>query len=369
MDSDPDGGRTDASSSDFEEYDQVERPQAYRLAEGGEEEFDDEFEFRTCDMRLYFEGGEDGKERFARELGAAMEEIGFAILVGHGIDPELHDEAAQWVIDLFTKPSLEKRLEYSAKRVGSINQGYFPIKETSDIHPDLVEGWVFCRRAFDINHDPGFFVDDFWPIPEAERFFRRLCLETTTLIKPLTESVFRYLGVDPHLYDERLTGTNFGLRLNYYPPISAKDDASGAGRLLGHEDIDLFTLLPAPRVEGLQVLNRKNGKWVRLTAPPGSIIMNTGEYMQRITNDILPATTHRVSKPQDPSQHGNTRVSFPFNVYVWENQILEVLPGISNPKYPPIKAVVFHTNTTAKYYGDGYAVGDGGDEEGGSERI
>lgn len=320
----------------------------YSMAEAGEGEFDEEYQFRICDMRLYFDGGEEGKERFAQELGAAMEEIGFAILVGHGIDPELHEEAEQWVIDLFTKPALEKKLEYSAQLVGAINQGYFPVKEATDIPPDLVERWMFCRRAFDVNQDPGFFVDDFWPIAEAEQFFRRLCLETATLVNPLTESIFRYLGVDPHLYDERLTRTNFGLHLNYYPPISAADDASGAGRLMGHKDFDWFTLLPAPRVEGLQVLNRKSGKWVRLTAPPGSIVMNTGEYMQRVTNDILPAATHRVSKPSDGSHHGRTRVSFPFNVYLWENELLEVLPGIPDPKYPPIKAVVFHANATVK---------------------
>ena len=52
-------------------------------------------------------------------------------------------------------------------------------------------------------------------------------------------------------------------RLNYYPPISNQDDASGAGRMLGHEDVDLFTILPAQEVEGLQVLNRENGKWIR----------------------------------------------------------------------------------------------------------
>ena len=40
-------------------------------------------------------------------------------------------------------------MRFRAQRHGSVNQGYFPIKETSDMHPDLVEGWVFCRRAFD----------------------------------------------------------------------------------------------------------------------------------------------------------------------------------------------------------------------------
>ncbi len=359
MNSDSDSKRTDANSADYQQFDQVQRPQTYRLAEGAQEEFDEEFQFRTCDLRECFEGGEEGRDRFAQTLGAALEEIGFAILVGHGIDPALHDEAERWVIDLFTKPSLEEKLRYSAKRVGSVNQGYFPVKETTGIHPDLVEGWVFCRRAFDINQDAGFFVQDFWPIPEAEQFFRRLSLETSTLVMPIMRSMLRYLGVDPHHYDKKLTGANFGLRLNYYPPISARDETSGAGRLLGHEDIDLFTLLPAPKIEGLQVLNRTNGKWVRLDAPPGSIILNTGEYMQHVTNDVLPATTHRVGKPRDPEHAQKTRVSFPFNVYLWEDEILEVLPGIPNPKYEPIKAITFHTRTTAKYYGDDYAVEDG----------
>ena len=164
------------------------------------------------------------------------------------------------------------------------------------------------------------------------------------------------LGCDPHLYDARLTGTNFGLRLNYYPPMSEQDDQSGAARLLGHEDIDMFTFLPAPRVEGLQVLNRRNMKWVRINAPRGSIILNTGDYMQRITNDVFPSTTHRVSKPRDPAMRRETRVSFPMAVYLWEEEMLEVLPCIDTPKYEPVKAINFHTSITSKFYGDDYAV-------------
>jgi isopenicillin N synthase-like dioxygenase len=34
-----------------------------------------------------------------------------------------------------------------------------------------------------------------------------------------------------------------------------------------------------------------------MKAPPGSIIINTGDYMQRITTTGLPSTTHRVGKP------------------------------------------------------------------------
>ena len=80
--------------------------------------------------------------------------------------------------------------------------------------------------------------------------FRRLCLAHEALILPVMQSLLLDLGCDPHLYDRRLTRTNFGQRLNYYPPMSAADEASGAGRLLGHEDVDLFTFLPAPAGRG-----------------------------------------------------------------------------------------------------------------------
>jgi isopenicillin N synthase-like dioxygenase len=164
------------------------------------------------------------------------------------------------------------------------------------------------------------------------------------------------IGTDPHAYDSKLAGTNFGLRLNHYPPMSEAQDRSGAGRLFGHEDVDLFTILPATRVDGLQVWNHRSGKWVRMRAPPGSIIINTGDYMQRITNDVLPSTTHRVGKPSDGSHRFAPRVSFPMAVYVWEEEMLEVLPGLGEPKYDPVKAIAFHTRSTSKFYGDDYAV-------------
>jgi isopenicillin N synthase-like dioxygenase len=78
--------------------------------------------------------------------------------------------------------------------------------------------------------------------------------------------------------------------------------------------------------------------------------------MQRIANDRLPSTTHRVGKPSDGSHLSAARVSFPMAVYLGEDEILEVLPGLGLPKYPPIKAITFHTRSTSKFYGDDYAV-------------
>jgi amino acid transporter/isopenicillin N synthase-like dioxygenase len=329
-----------ATNQDFIRYEQVEKPQSYHLAEAPEEAFDDDFQIRTCDMN---------SPTFARDLGDALHEIGFAILEGTGVDPKLYEQAEDKIVEIFERCSLEEKMRFRAQRNGSVNQGYFPIKETSNMHPDLVEGWVFCRRAFDR-------IEEFWPAPGYGHFFGQIVHAHERLILPVMQSMLMYLGCDPHLYDRKLRGTNFGLRLNYYPPMSRAMDDSGAARLLGHEDVDMFTFLPAPRVEGLQILNRRNMKWIRVVAPPGTIILNTGDYMQRISNDIFPSTTHRVSKPRDPAMRQQPRVSLPMAIYVWEDEVLEVLPGLPNPKYPPVKAIEFHTSITSKFYGDGYAV-------------
>ena len=348
----------DSLSSQFVKYDQVTKSHTYRLAEGGADEFDEDYEIATIDFEPFLLGGEADKARVASEFAAALEEIGFAVLVGHGVDPAIYDDMEELTHELFTSTSLAEKMRFRAARHGSVNQGYFPIEETSDIHPDLVEGWVWCRRAFDIPQDreQPFEAETFWPDAEYERKARRLVLAHEQLFKPIAQAMLQGLGSDPHALDRRLTQTNFGLRFNYYPPMTAEQDSSGAARLLGHEDVDLFTILPASRTDGLQVWNHRSGKWVRMKAPPGSIIINTGDYMQRITNDRLPSTTHRVGKPSDRSHTSHARVSFPIAVYVWENELLEVLPGLGEPKYEPIKAIAFHTRSTSKFYGDEYAV-------------
>jgi len=346
-----------AINQEFKKYEGVHKDHKYNLVENEDvDQFDDEFVIQTCDMREFFEGGDEGKAIFAKKLGSALEEIGFAVLSGHGVNTDLYNQAENKVADLFENTTLEERMVYEATRHGSVNQGYFPIKETTQIHPDLVEGWVFCRRAFNLPENINYKESDYWPKPGFEPLFRQIIQSHEKLILPIMQSILSYLGCDTHLYDEKLKATNFGFRLNYYPAISKEDDASGAGRMLGHEDVDLFTILPAQSVDGLQVYNRANGKWIRLNPEPGTIILNTGDYMQRITNDRLPSTTHRVSKPKTANFLGKPRITIPMAVYVWEDELLEVLPGLTPIKYEPISAIKFHTGITSKYYGDEYAV-------------
>ena len=350
--------RVNTSSAEYRRYDQVAKQHTYRLAENPSDEFDEDYQIDCLDFSRFLSGTAEEQAIFARDLGKALGEIGFAILTRHGVDAGFYRALETDVRRVFEDTSLATKLQFRAARHGSVSQGYFPIRETSDIHPDLVEGWVWCRRAFDLPQvrSAPFDPADYWPTAGLEPRFRELVNVHEPLFKPIAQAILQGLGVDRHLLDDRLVETNFGLRLNYYPPLDDAALQSRAGRLLGHEDVDLFTLLPASSVDGLQVWNHVSGKWIRLSAPEGSLIINTGDYLQRLSNDRLPSTTHRVGQPRNAADLGRPRVSMPMAVYLWEDELLEVLPGLGTPRYEPIRAITFHTRSTAKFYGDDYAV-------------
>ena len=68
---------TEAVNQEFIRYDQVEKAHTYHLAEDGQEDFDEDFQIKTCDLDQFLNGGDAGKERFAQEFGSALEDIGF----------------------------------------------------------------------------------------------------------------------------------------------------------------------------------------------------------------------------------------------------------------------------------------------------
>ncbi len=366
-------------------HEMVNKDQLYRFEDDGSEEFDDDFVVPVIDMAQYLAGAPGAMSSFATELGDSLTDIGFAVLTGHGVDAALVKGAEAAVAKLFDR-SLVAKQAFAASRppMCSVNQGYFTKGETSSLTADLVEGWVLTRRAFggledrygprlqhaEITKEHGGGVDTqgrFIPLDCAsiEGVLTEYVRAMELLPLPITRAMLHYLGCDAtstNLMDEHMHHPSCGLRLNYYPPISSDEDASGAGRLLGHEDVTFITLLPAPATEGLQILNRQTRKWIRVQAEPGTIILNTGDYMQRISADRFPSTTHRVSKPRTPAERLQPRVTVPLNIYLWEDTTIEVLPHLvaqgEGHDYAPINAQAFHTAITEKYYGHPGKEGD-----------
>lgn len=112
--------------------------------------------------------------------------------------------------------------------------------------------------------------------------------------------------------------------------------ASGADDVgLGsHTDLQCFTLLWQDYVGGLQVLT-KDGEWVKAPPIPGTLVVNIGDFLMRLTNDRFKSTVHRVYNRTTAD-----RYSMPFFFGFNYNETCSVLPqciGLDNPaKYEPI---------------------------------
>jgi len=140
-----------------------------------------------------------------------------------------------------------------------------------------------------------------------------------------------YLKLTENYFDEKIHNGNSILRAIHYPPIV--DDPDSAIRAEAHEDINLITLLVGASADGLQV-QKKNGDWINATAQPGNIIVNVGDMLQRLTNDYLKSTTHRVVNPPR-EMWGTSRYSVPFFLHPRSEMSLNCLPScvnFDNPK-------------------------------------
>jgi isopenicillin N synthase-like dioxygenase len=110
-------------------------------------------------------------------------------------------------------------------------------------------------------------------------------------------------------------------------------------RAAPHEDINLITLLVAAQGPGLELLDR-NGSWLPVTTSRNNLIVDAGDMLARMTNDIIPATTHRVVNPSGPNV---SRYSMPFFMHPNSDVVLSCLPSCigTGAKYPDITAGTF----------------------------
>jgi isopenicillin N synthase-like dioxygenase len=133
--------------------------------------------------------------------------------------------------------------------------------------------------------------------------------------------------------------------LHYFPienPDALPDDAVRAG---AHEDINLITLLIGASADGLELLTREN-KWFPVTAFGEDLVVNVGDMLQRLTNNKLKSTTHRVVNPPR-EQMKNSRFSVPFFLHPKSNMDLTSLPSTIDEQHPKL-----YTDITAGEYLD-----------------
>ncbi len=119
------------------------------------------------------------------------------------------------------------------------------------------------------------------------------------------------------------------LRLLHYPPVAADAEGVRAG---AHEDINLITLLLGAEEAGLELLDR-DGRWLAIKPPEGAMVVNVGDMLQRLTNHVLPSTTHRVVNPP-LERRGHSRYSMPFFLHPAPDFLIETLPSAHHREKP-----------------------------------
>lgn len=290
----------------------------------------------TLSLRDFTHGSQDQRAAFSNALMAGLQDYGFFILTDHNVPTDLLDAAYAQSAQVFDLPYVDKR-RYAAGLRGYTPLGTEHAKDSS--LPDLKEFWQIGREPA-----PGLPADDFppnvWPqeVPAFQQTFSALFTALDETGRLLLTALAPKLDLDPGYFDDKVAAGTSILRVLHYPPVP--DDApEGAVRSAAHEDINFITILVAAKGAGLQLLDR-DGTWLPVETEPRNLIVDSGDMLQRLTNGVIPSTTHRVVNPQGPNV---SRYSMPFFMHPASDVSLKCLPTCegAGAKWPEITAGEF----------------------------
>jgi len=286
----------------------------------------------VVDLAEFLSGDETRKQKFVQELGRAYEEVGFVAVKNHGIPDDLIADLYKYVQQFFALPD-DIKLSYEKKELAG-QRGYtsFGREHAKGFDaPDLKEFFQYGQTVEDgektENYPDNVVVNE---VPQFTPTLYNAYRNFEKSGKALLQAIALYLGLDEHYFDEWVHNGNSILRAIHYPPI--KGEPKSAIRAEQHEDINLITLLVGASADGLQILTKQN-EWVGVTSLPEQIVVNVGDMLQRLTNNKLRSTTHRVVNP--PRElWGTSRFSIPFFLHPKSNMNLASLESTIDKQHP-----------------------------------
>lgn len=295
----------------------------------------------TVNLADFLSGDSEMKHKFVQELGKAYREVGFVAVQNHGINQQLVDSFYKAVEDFFALPEATK-LKYEVPGLAG-QRGFTSFGKEhakNSVAGDLKEFWQIGQTIED-----GEPVSDQYPdnvavveITDFNQLGNQLYRSFEKTGSHLLQSLALFLGLDEHYFDAKIHNGNSILRAIYYPPIV--NEPISAIRAEQHEDINLITLLVGASADGLEVMDTA-GNWVAVKTAPTEIVVNVGDMLQRLTNNVLRSTTHRVVNPPKEKWH-TPRFSIPFFLHPKSEMDLTCLSdcvSADNPlDYEPITA-------------------------------
>mgnify|MGYP001236615358 CR=1 FL=1 len=288
-------------------------------------------------LNTYINGNESERKEFCEQLWDGFQYFGFIILKDHPIPESLLNKAYKMSQDFFNLPESTKK-NYAG--VGGGQRGYTPFgteNAKGNAHPDLKEFWHIGRDLKESNENYSRIPQNLWPeeVTEFKSTFQQLFKALDDTGNIMLEALTPSLDVPKDYFETLTRDGDTKLRLLHYPPIP--DDADpNCVRAAAHEDINLITVLVAATQTGLELLDR-DGKWLPVETQANNLIVDAGDMLARITNDIVPATTHRVVNPVGENV---SRYSMPFFIHPHPDSVLKCIPSCigDGAKYDDITA-------------------------------
>lgn len=292
-------------------------------------------------LKAFTEGAASDQKDFIEKLFFGIKDYGFIILKDHDVPSSLFADAYRVMREFFSL-SNETKMQYANPEAK--NRGYTPFgKEHAKDSKvmDLKEFWHVGREVPAGHSLAKYHSQNVWPAeiaefrPIMEKIYSSLDKAGSSLLQALTFP----LDVDYNYFDNMIQDGSSILRLLHYPPIPAGTDPRCL-RAAPHEDINLITILPAATASGLQLKDR-DGSWLDVQADPDTLIVDAGDMLARLTNDVIPSTTHQVIN--SPEAGHSSRYSMPFFIHPNPEAILSCLPSCrgAGAKYPDISSQDF----------------------------
>lgn len=286
----------------------------------------------------------------ARQLAGAAEEIGFFVIVNHGVAHELMESMWNATTHFFdttieekvelVKPQDEYPFGYSKFKGEVLSAGKAVEKggKKQEAPPDLKEMFSLGPS----NPDAGF-PDRLWPTNPAN--FADVWTEYYDSLSELASVILRGFALALDLpsedfFDQYITHHASALRAINYPHVE-EQPVPGQLRASAHTDYGTITILKSD-APGLQVSKDKDPpSWINVPYVEDAFIVNLGDLMKRWTNDRWLSTLHQVVNPD----HGDTcweggstrRQSVAFFHNLNKDATVENLTK-DEPKYEPIVA-------------------------------
>jgi isopenicillin N synthase-like dioxygenase len=303
------------------------------------------FHIPVIDISHSRSGDAPDRLRVARMLGDALEHVGFATVVGHGIDEDLLGSTYTTLREFFALPTAEKMRACPPERAKS--RGYLPVGIESvaatldaDTPPDLCEALVFAALA---RQPSPAGKQNLWP--EQPAGLRDLVLrynrELDALGKHLARLAALALDLAEHDLDGYFADPSMTLRFVNYPD-QPSPPLPGQLRYGAHHDYGGLTILRQDEAPGgLEVCDAR-GSWHGVPPSPGGFVINVGDLMSRWTNGRWRSTLHRVVNPARELTGSTQRLSMVVFFSPNEESEIACLPtcatSTSPARWPPVKA-------------------------------